>query len=77
MTPLGTVTEVHGDVLGLIVRARNYFSNLGAQFRTPAGGEMAGYTRLLADSRNQRASACGWRRGPRGQRRDRHALRLH
>jgi uncharacterized protein YbjQ (UPF0145 family) len=47
------ITEVHGDVLGLIVRARNYFSNLGAQFRTLAGGEVAGYTKLLADSRNQ------------------------
>jgi uncharacterized protein YbjQ (UPF0145 family) len=47
------ITEVHGDVFGLIVRARNYFSNLGAQFRTLAGGEVAGYTRLLTDSRNQ------------------------
>ncbi len=47
------ITQVHGDVFGLIVRARNYFSNLGAQFRTLAGGEVAGYTRLLADSRNQ------------------------
>jgi uncharacterized protein YbjQ (UPF0145 family) len=47
------ITEVHGDVLGLIVRARNYFSNVGAQFRTLAGGEVAGYTKLLADSRNQ------------------------
>jgi len=44
---------VHGDVFGLIVRARNYFSNLGAQFRTLAGGEVAGYTTLLTDSRNQ------------------------
>lgn len=47
------ITAVHGDVFGLIVRARNYFSNLGAQFRTLAGGEVAGYTRLLSDSRNQ------------------------
>ena len=31
------ITEVHGDVFGLIVRARNYFSNLGAQVRTLAG----------------------------------------
>lgn len=65
-TPGYRITEVHGDVLGLIVRARTYLSNRGAQFRTPAGGEMAGYTGLLADSRNQRASARGWRRGPRG-----------
>ncbi|MGE5292288.1 MAG: YbjQ family protein, partial [Micromonosporaceae bacterium] len=47
------ITGVHGDVFGVIVRARNYFSNLGAQFRTLAGGEVAGYTRLLIDSRNQ------------------------
>ena len=46
------IIQVHGDVFGLIVRARNYFSNLGAQFRTLAGGEVAGYTKLLTDSRN-------------------------
>jgi uncharacterized protein YbjQ (UPF0145 family) len=47
------ITQVHGDVFGLIVRARNYFSNLGASFRTLAGGEVAGYTKLLTESRNQ------------------------
>jgi uncharacterized protein YbjQ (UPF0145 family) len=47
------VTAVHGDVFGLVVRARNYFSNLGAQFMTIAGGEVGAYTRLLTDSRNQ------------------------
>ena len=47
------IIHVHGDVFGLIVRARNYFSNLGASFRTLAGGEVAGYTKLLTDSRNQ------------------------
>jgi uncharacterized protein YbjQ (UPF0145 family) len=47
------ITEVHGEVFGLIVRARNVFSNIGAQFRTLAGGEVAGYTKLLADSRKQ------------------------
>jgi uncharacterized protein YbjQ (UPF0145 family) len=47
------ITQVHGDVFGLIVRARNYFTNLGAQFRTLAGGEVAGYTKLLIDSRNE------------------------
>jgi uncharacterized protein YbjQ (UPF0145 family) len=47
------IVRVHGDVFGLIVRARNYFSNLGAQFRTLAGGEVAGYTKLLIDSRNE------------------------
>jgi uncharacterized protein YbjQ (UPF0145 family) len=47
------IIQVHGDVFGLIVRARNYFSNMGAQLRTLAGGEVAGYTKLLTDSRNQ------------------------
>ncbi len=30
------ITQVHGDVLGLIVRARSAFSNMGAQLRTLA-----------------------------------------
>jgi uncharacterized protein YbjQ (UPF0145 family) len=47
------ITAVHGDVFGLIVRARNVFSNLGAQLRTAVGGEVVGYTKLLTDSRNQ------------------------
>lgn len=47
------ITSVQGDVFGLIVRARNYFSNLGASVRTLTGGEVAGYTTLLTDSRNQ------------------------
>jgi predicted RNA-binding Zn-ribbon protein involved in translation (DUF1610 family) len=32
------ITQVHGDVFGLIVRARNYISNLGTQFATLVGG---------------------------------------
>jgi uncharacterized protein YbjQ (UPF0145 family) len=47
------VVEVHGEVFGLIVRARNAFSNIGASFRTIAGGEVKGYTKLLSESRNQ------------------------
>jgi uncharacterized protein YbjQ (UPF0145 family) len=47
------ITEIHGDVFGLVVRARNYFSNFGAQFTTIVGGEATGYTKLLTDSRNQ------------------------
>ena len=42
-----------GDVFGLVVRARNAFSNLGAQLRTVARGEVVGYTKLLTASRNQ------------------------
>lgn len=45
------VTEVYGEVFGLIVRSRNIFSNIGAGFRTIFGGEVRGYTSLLSDSR--------------------------
>jgi uncharacterized protein YbjQ (UPF0145 family) len=47
------VVEVLGEVFGLIVRARNVFSNFGASLRTLFGGEVGGYTTLLTDSRNQ------------------------
>jgi uncharacterized protein YbjQ (UPF0145 family) len=47
------VVEVYGEVFGLIVRARNAFSNVGASFRTLVGGEAKGYTSLLSDSREQ------------------------
>ena len=45
------VVGVYGEVFGLIVRARNAFSNMGASFRTIAGGEVKGYTKLLSESR--------------------------
>lgn len=48
-----TITEVYGETFGLIVRSRNVFSNIGASFRTVFGGEVKGYTSLLADSREQ------------------------
>jgi|HubBroStandDraft_2_1064218.scaffolds.fasta_scaffold400250_2 uncharacterized protein YbjQ (UPF0145 family) len=48
-----SITAVHGDVFGLVVRTRSTLGNLGAQFTTVAGGEVTGYTRLLTDSRNQ------------------------
>ena len=47
------VTQVLGEVCGLVVRARNAFSNFGASLRTVFGGEVKGYTQLLTDSRNQ------------------------
>jgi uncharacterized protein YbjQ (UPF0145 family) len=47
------VVEVHGEVFGLIARARNLFSNIGASLRTIVGGEAKGYTTLLSDSRDQ------------------------
>ena len=45
------VVEVHGEVFGLVVRARNVFGNIGAALRTIAGGEVKGYTKLLTESR--------------------------
>ena len=47
------VTAVYGEVYGLVVRARNVFSNVGASFRTIVGGEAKGYTKLLSDSRDE------------------------
>ena len=46
------IVAVYGEVFGLIVRARNVFSNFGASLRTLVGGEVGGYTTLLSDSRN-------------------------
>ena len=47
------IVQVLGEVFGLIVRARNVFSNIGASLRTLFGGEVGGYTKLLIDSREQ------------------------
>jgi uncharacterized protein YbjQ (UPF0145 family) len=47
------IVAVFGEVFGLICRARNAFSNMGAGLRTIFGGEVAGYTQLLSDSRQQ------------------------
>jgi uncharacterized protein YbjQ (UPF0145 family) len=46
------VVGVYGEVFGLIARARNVFSNMGAGLRTISGGEVKGYTKLLTDSRD-------------------------
>lgn len=45
------VVEVYGEVFGLIVRSRNIFGNFGASLRTIFGGEVKGYTKLLAETR--------------------------
>ena len=47
------IVEVQGEIFGLVTRARNAFSNIGASFRTVVGGEAKGYTKLLSDSRDQ------------------------
>jgi uncharacterized protein YbjQ (UPF0145 family) len=45
------VVETYGEVFGLVVRSRNLFSNMGANFRTVFGGEVGGYTKLLSKTR--------------------------
>lgn len=47
------VVGVYGEVFGLVARARNVFSNIGAGFRTISGGEVKAYTKLLTESRDQ------------------------
>lgn len=47
------ILEVYGEVFGLTARARNVFANLTANVRTVVGGEVRGYTKLLAESREE------------------------
>ena len=47
------IVEVYGEVFGLIVRSRNLVSNIGAGLRTVFGGEVGGYTKLLAHTREE------------------------
>ncbi|USN96334.1 MAG: YbjQ family protein [Candidatus Nomurabacteria bacterium] len=45
------VVEVYGEVFGVLARSRNVVSNIGAGLKSIIGGEIRGYTKLLADSR--------------------------
>src|SRR5580698_3711032 len=45
------VTSVLGEVFGLTVRSRNVGSQLGAAFKSLAGGELKGMTKNLSASR--------------------------
>ena len=47
------VTEVKGEVFGLVVRSRGIGGNLVAGLRSLAGGEIHEYTSLLEDARKQ------------------------
>ena len=47
------ITDVYGEVFGLVTRSRNLFSNIGAALRTLVGGEVKGWTKLLTRSREQ------------------------
>lgn len=47
------VEEVFGEVFGLTVRSRNLGSTLGAGFKSLAGGELKGMTKMLQASREE------------------------
>ena len=47
------VTEVFGEVFGLTVRSRHLGSDIGASLKGLVGGEIKGYTKMLAQSRVQ------------------------
>jgi uncharacterized protein YbjQ (UPF0145 family) len=47
------ITEVLGEVFGLTVRSRNVGSQLGAAFKSLAGGELKGMTKNLVASRQE------------------------
>jgi uncharacterized protein YbjQ (UPF0145 family) len=45
------IDEVFGEVFGLTVRSRNVGSQIGAAFKSLAGGELKGMTKMLAEGR--------------------------
>jgi uncharacterized protein YbjQ (UPF0145 family) len=47
------ITNVYGEVFGLTVRSRHIGSDIGASLRGLVGGEVKGYTKMLAASRLQ------------------------
>jgi len=46
------IEEVLGEVFGLTVRSRNVGSQIGAMFKSLAGGELKGMTKMLAEGRD-------------------------
>jgi uncharacterized protein YbjQ (UPF0145 family) len=47
------IQRVCGEVFGLTVRSRNAFAQMGAGFKSMFGGELAGMTKQLTESRNE------------------------
>ena len=47
------ITQVYGEVFGLTVRSRNVGSQIGAAFKSLAGGELKGMTKNLESSRQE------------------------
>jgi uncharacterized protein YbjQ (UPF0145 family) len=46
-----SIDEVYGEVFGLTVRSRNIGSQIGAAFKSLAGGELKGMTKMLVEGR--------------------------
>jgi uncharacterized protein YbjQ (UPF0145 family) len=46
-----SIDEVFGEVFGLTVRSRNIGSQIGAAFKSLAGGELKGMTKMLVEGR--------------------------
>jgi uncharacterized protein YbjQ (UPF0145 family) len=51
--PGAQIQQTFGEVFGLTVRSRNIGSNIGAGFKSLAGGELKGITTLLRDCRKE------------------------
>ncbi|MDO7868139.1 YbjQ family protein [Nocardioides jiangxiensis] len=51
--PGARIEQTFGEVFGLTVRSRNIGSNIGAGFKSLAGGELKGITSLLHDCRKE------------------------
>ena len=47
------VSEMKGQVFGLVVRSRGFAGNFAASLRSLVGGEIHEYTQLLEDTRRQ------------------------
>jgi uncharacterized protein YbjQ (UPF0145 family) len=50
--PGHAITHVYGVVTGTTVRARNFLSDAGAEFRSMFGGELGGVSKMVAASRD-------------------------
>jgi len=47
------IADVYGEVFGLTVRSRHVGADIGASLKGLIGGEVKGYTKMLAESREQ------------------------
>jgi len=47
------IVQSYGMVRGITVRSRNVISNIGAQFRSLAGGKIGAFVKLCEDAREE------------------------